>query len=214
MTEPAALLIRRRRPIGEPDDLQPGSTPGFAVLRGSTGAGRALHSLAALGRPFRTVIQSIHEPAVDAAAIDGLDVGRGFAAVILGSHLVNTPDEALRRAWLRAAARHVADNGDVLVEHHPVDWAETAADEPAVPGGSLGMVDVRREPPFVSAVSVFDAGGHEARQPFTARVLSEAELEAELLASGLATRRRLSPTWLLAHPGDARDQSEAEASAG
>ena len=194
------LVIRRRRPIGEPDGLEPGSTPGFATLHGPKGARRVLLSLAELGLPFRTVVQSIHDADVTAAQVDQLAVGREFVTVVLGSHLVNTPDKGLRRAWLRAAARHLVGDCDVLVEHHPVDWAETAADEPAVPGGTLGMLEVRRHPPFVSAVSVFDAGGHEERQPFTAQVLSGAELEAELRASGLRVRRRLGPTWLVAGP--------------
>lgn len=210
MPERAVLLVRRRRPLGEPESIEPGATPGFWVLHGSKGAGRVLQSLAALGLPFRTVIQSVHDAAVTAADVDRLDVGRLFTVVILGSHLVNTPDEALRSAWLRAAERHLVGECDVLVEHHPVDWAETAADEPAVPGGSLGMVEVRRDPPFVHAVSVFDAGGHEARQPFTARVLSEDELEAELHAAGLLVRRRLSPTWLLAGPIEPRTWPRAE----
>lgn len=170
--------------------------PGFALLRGTRGAGRALHSLAALGLPFRSVVQAVCDADVGAARLDALDVGRRFRTVILGSHLVNTPDESLRRAWLQAAARHATEDGEVLVEHHPIDWAETAADEPAVPGGSLGMVEVRRDPPFVSAVSVFDVGGRGARQPFTARVLSEEELERELDAAGLELRRRLGPTWI------------------
>lgn len=195
---PVALLLRRRRPIGEPDGLAPGSTPGFAVLRGSAGAGRALHALAALGLPFKNVLQSIHDGDVGVAEIDRLDVGGPFDSVILASHLVNTPDERVRGAWLRAATRHAATAGAVLVEHHPVDWAETAADEPAVPGGSLGMLEVRRHPPFVSAVSVFDVGGREVRQPFTARVLSDPELDLDLRRAGLRVRRRLNPTWLLA----------------
>jgi hypothetical protein len=194
MTDRVALLLRRRRPIGEPDALADGPAAGFALVHGSAGAGRALLSLAALGMPFDNLVQCIHGPDVGVEAIRALDLSAAFPTVILGSHLVNTPDEARRRAWLGVARRHVADGGEVLVEHHPLDWAETAEDEPATPGGPLGMVEVRRDPPFVHAVSVFDIGGHEARQPFTARVLSDAELEAELASAGLTSPRRLSPT--------------------
>ena len=196
MTERAALLIRRRRPIGEPE-LEAGSTPGAAILRGSSGAGRILHSLAELGLPFRNVIQSIHPLDSRASEIDALDVGRQFVVAILGSHLVNLPDPELRRAFLRAARRHLVGDCDVLVEHHPVETAEAT---PATPGAEIGMRDVRRDPPFVSAVSVYDIGGRVVRQSFTARVLSELELASELEASGLVVRRRLSPTWLVAGP--------------
>jgi hypothetical protein len=60
------------------------------------------------------------------------------------------------------------------------------------------MEAVRRHPPFVSAISTYDIGGHEVRQPFTARVLSGAELEGELTLAGLVRPRRRSPTWLSA----------------
>ena len=200
MTEKAALLIRRRRLLGESQELTPGSTPGVAALRGTAGAGRALQSLRELGLRFRTVIQAVVDPGLPAADVDRLDAGRLFVFVIVGSHLVNTPDEALRRAYLRAACRHLAGDCDVLVEHHPIDWAETAAPTPATPGAAVGMTNVRRDPPFVSAVSVYDVGGRTVRQPFTARVLSEAELAADLRAAGLMVRRRLSETWLEAGP--------------
>ena len=57
--------------------------------------------------------------------------GRLFVTVILGSHLVNVPDADLRRGFLDAARRHLVGDCDVLVEHHPVDWAATA--EPPCP---------------------------------------------------------------------------------
>ena len=58
------------------------------------------------------------------------------------------------------------------------------------------MVDVVRTPPYVSAVSVYDEGGRIVRQPFTARVLSEAQLDAALEGVGLTRRVRRGPTWI------------------
>ena len=69
------------------------------------------------------------------------------------------------------------------------------------------MTRVRVEPPFVSAVSVYDVGGRVVRRPFTARVLSEPELVDALAAAGLFVRRRLSPTWLVAGPVEPRTWS-------
>ena len=195
-----ALLLRRRRPIGEPPALHDlAGTPGVATLEGTAGAGRVCLALAELG----VVLDDLHQAVLDTATagldLDALDLGRRFATVVLGSHLVNLPDEDARRAFLRAASRHVAEEGGrVLVEHHPIDWAETAEATSPTPGADLGMEEVRRDPPFVSAVSTFDIGGRYVRQPFTARVLSEAELAAELESSGLLVERRLSPTWLQA----------------
>ena len=204
MRRAAALLIRRRRPIGESRDLRPGSTRHAHVLDGSSGAARVLHALRELDLRFPQVVQAVLDEDAELDDVGALDVGRLFVTVILGSHLVNVPDVDLRRAFLDAARRHLVGDCDVLVEHHPVDWAATAAAVPATAGGAPGMTRVRVEPPFVSAVSVYDVGGRVVRRPFTARVLEEPELVEELSAAGLFVRRRLSPTWLIAGPVEAR----------
>lgn len=176
-----ALLIRRRRPIGEP-----------------AGSGRVLHALAEFGLAHQAVTQLALDAEPRPADLDAMDVVERFDLVVLGSHLVNVPDSRVRQALLDLAHRHLAPGGSVLVEHHPLDWAETAAAVRPTPGGSdLGMDDVRRDPPFVSAVSVYDIGGHVVRQPFRARVLSDSELDEALAAAGLIRRERLAPTWLL-----------------
>jgi hypothetical protein len=199
----AALLIRRRRPIAEP-------AGDHATLDGPSGAGRIVVALAELGVDLDLDLdldldrERVHQLIVDADAsatiIGRLDVGRRFDVVVLGSHLVNRPEEPIRQALLGLARRHLEADGRLLIEHHPIDWATTAADVPATPEGQLGMVDVRRDPPFVSAVSVYDAGGRVVRQPFMARVLSEAELVEACAAAGLVVRGRLGPTWLRASP--------------
>jgi hypothetical protein len=187
------LLIRRRRPIAEPA----GDAP---MLSGVAGAGRIVLALAELGVEVEAMEQLLIDADASAADIDALDAGPPQTVVILGSHLVNRPEEPIRRALLRLAVRHLAPGGQLLVEHHPVDWAATAEPTPATPGGAPGMVDVLRTPPFVSAVSVYDAGGHEVRQPFRARVLSDDELAAALGVARLSVKRRLGPTWLEASP--------------
>lgn len=139
------------------------------------------------------------------AALGAVDLGTRFETVVLGSHLVNLPDADARAAFLALASRHLEPGGSLLVEHHPLDWAEKAAEvRPTLGGSTVGMVDVRRDPPFVSAVSVYDVGGPVVRQPFTARVLSEAELAAALSRSGFADARRLSPTWVAVQEVEAR----------
>ncbi len=196
------LLIRRRRPAGEPDDNvtdpadRPTTPPTSQVLDGTAGAGRICAALLELGVDIAGVRQAVLDPAASAVDLDAIDLGDRHDLVVLGSHLVNVPEDDRRAAFLGLAARHLIDGGRLIVEHHPIDWAETAAEVEATPGSALGMIDVRRHPPFVSAVSVFDAFGRVVRQPFTARVLSEAELVAELEGLGLAATRRLAPTWL------------------
>lgn len=199
------LLIRRRRPIGDPAAATPTSPAGAAAsegpltLDGTAGAGRIVQALAELGAPLDVVVQLVLDPDAGSGTLDGVDIGVRFERVVLGSHLVNLVEDDRRRVFLRLARRHLAPDGTLLVEHHPIDWAETAEPTRAVPGGSQpGMIDVRRDPPFVSATSTYDVGGRVVRQPFTARVLADAELAAELRAVGLVFGPRLSPTWLAA----------------
>ena len=197
------LIIRRRRPIGEPatsagPDVRALAT-GVVTYDGVAGAGRIAQALAELGVTMDPCHQLVVDTDGPMAALGDVDLGTTFDAVVLGSHLVNLPDADSRAAVIALARRHVSPGGTVYVEHHPLDWAETAAEVRATPGGSsLGMVDVRRDPPFVSAVSVYDVGGRVVRQPFTARVLTETELAATLAGAGFAEGRRLSPTWLAA----------------
>jgi hypothetical protein len=197
----SVLLIRRRRPIAEPGDAdrlgaEEGHAPILDTLEGTAGAGRISAALLELGVDLAGVRQAVIGPGASAGDLDGIDLGRRFGRVVLGSHLVNLPDDDLRAAFVRFAARHIATGGALLLEHHPVDWAETAAATAPTPGADLGMVEVRRHPPFVSAVSTYDAGGRVVRQPFTARVLSNEELAEALTGAGLKVERRLGPTWL------------------
>lgn len=184
------LLIRRRRPIGEP-----------ARPDGIAGAGRLGQALLELGVPLDDVHQAVIDPEGPLEAIDAVDAGAAFDVVVLGSHLVNNPAPRRRAAFVALAGRHLAPGGRLLVEHHPLDWAQNAEPTRPTPGATVGMVEVRRDPPFVSAVSVYDVGGRIVRQPFTAIVLSEAELDAALADVGLVRRARLGPTWLEAHRG-------------
>lgn len=203
----SALLIRRRRPVGEPDDPGGGGDgiatrpdPTLQVITGTAGAGRICAALLELGISLGEVRQAVVVAEAWPADLDGLDLRDRFDLVVLGSHLINVPQAERRSAFIRLATRHLGERGRLIVEHHPVDWADTAADVEPTPGSSLGMVNVRRDPPFVSAVSVYDAFGRVVRQPFTARVLSEAELAEALAACGLAAGKRLGPTWLEAAP--------------
>ena len=195
------LLIRRRRPIGEPETLLSIGPGGASTLEGTAGAGRMVLALAAAGIPCDPILQLVVATDVDLDEVGALVDERDFDVVVLGSHLVNLPDEARRAAFLGLAARHVATDGALVVEHHPLDWAETAAAVEPTPGSAVGMEEVRRDPPFVSAVSVYDVGGRMFRQPFTARVLSDPELAEAVASVGFRVTRRLSPALIEATRG-------------
>ncbi|HYK95854.1 MAG TPA: hypothetical protein VE011_08335 [Candidatus Dormibacteraeota bacterium] len=189
-TRPTPILaIVRRRPDGVP------APDGVA--------GRIALALTAFGYAPDVAVQATIAPDVPIETLKALDLGHRAPVVVLGSHLVNRPDPDGGIALLDLARRHLADPagvGRMLVEHHPIDWTRTAADTSATPGGQPGMIDVRIDPPFVSAVTVYDVGGRVVRQPFTARVLSAQELDEALGAAGLTLIQRLSPTWIEAAP--------------
>jgi hypothetical protein len=189
------LLIRRRRPVGDP-------AGDAAMLAGTGGAGRIVHALAELGIGLDGVEQLILDPEPTVAELDAVNAAATHRLVVLGSHLVNRPEEPLRRAMIRLAVRHLAPGGRLLVEHHPADWVASAGEVQPTPGGAPGMVEIRRDPPFASAVSVYDVGGRVVRQPFRARVLSDAELARELATAGLRVAEALSPTWVAARHRD------------
>lgn len=176
-----------------------GSTP-VATYEGSAGAGRIVQALSEAGLRVDSLTQIAIDQDVAPDHLASVDLGRQFDTVVLGSHLVNGPDESRRVALLDLGLRHLAAGGSLVVEHHPVDWVETAAEVRPTPGGAVGMIEVRREGPFVSAVSVYDVGGRIVRQPFIALVLSERDLADVLDRAGLRVSRRLSPTLIEARP--------------
>lgn len=113
-------------PVGrEPDVIHAAIPAGARILELGAGAGRVTKALVALGHPVTAVDESpemlahISGARAVCAAIEDLDLGERFAAVVLGSHLVNSPDADQRHAFLAACARHVAPGGRVLVEQAP-----------------------------------------------------------------------------------------------
>jgi hypothetical protein len=200
------LLVRRHRPIGdtpEADVALSGGRRTFEAAPGMTRLGDLLDQLApGLVAAGGSVTHWLPDLDGGASGIAAADLGARFDTVVLGSHLVNTPDEALRAALLAAVRRNLAKGGTVIVEHHPFDWLETAAESWSERDGRrLGMVEVWVDPPFVSAVSVYDVAGRTIRQPFTAQVLTPEELDVAIRAAGLAPVRPVSPTWLEASAG-------------
>ena len=61
------------------------------------------------------MLERIHGAETACSPIETLDLPRRFDVVLLASHLVNTPDDRLRRGFLRACRRHVHDDGRVLL---------------------------------------------------------------------------------------------------
>ena len=198
------VLLYRRLPAGEEPEIIDSAIPRHStILELGAGAGRVTHPLTARGHRVVAVDQSpemlawIRGVETVVGDIETLELRRRFEVVLLASHLVNTDSDEQRRAFLDTCRRHVAANGVVLVERHDPDWARTARESSVERAGiRISLTDVRRDPPFVSAVMVYEVEGRVFRQPFTARVVDDVELAEEVAQAGLTIRRHLSRTWI------------------
>jgi SAM-dependent methyltransferase len=185
-------LYLRLPPRGEAEVVHAAIHPAAVVLELGCGAGRVTHELIRLGHPVVAVDESLEMLAHIRGAeivhgrIECLDLRRRFPCVLLASHLVNVDDNCQREALLRTCAKHVADDGVVLIERHEPDWHP---EEGAI--GNLGEFDVALsdltvDAPHISATVEYRTGGRSWRHPFTARILDEPELDNALEEVGLA----------------------------
>ena len=188
-----AVDVYTRLPaLGEPEIVHGAVPAGATVLDLGCGSGRVAHGLIELGHPVVGVDQSAemleHVRGAETvhAPIAGLRLDRRFDAVLLASHLVNCPDSGERRALWATAARHLAPGGRAIVEWHPPSWFDTV---PAG-AGALGelrveLTDVVRAGDLLSATVRYWSDSELWTQAFTARRLTERDLERELAESGL-----------------------------
>ena len=120
-----AEVYRLLPAAGEPEIIHAALPAGATVLDLGGGNGRIAHALLDLGHPVVAVDDSPHMlaqvrgAATVCARFEDLWLDRRFDAVMLASHLINTPDEAARQSLLVSARRHLADAGRLLVEWVP-----------------------------------------------------------------------------------------------
>jgi SAM-dependent methyltransferase len=197
-------LYLRLPSFGEAQQIHELIPAGAAVLELGCGVGRVTHELVRLGHRVTAVDESVEmlEHVVGAervrARIEELDLGRPFQCVLLMSNFVNVPDDDQRRAFLQACARHVTADGVVLIERQDPAWQPAAGRGNERDGVTFTLEDVRREGDNVAATMRYDAEGATWRHPFVARLLNDAELDAELRAVGLRLTRVLGErrTWI------------------
>jgi SAM-dependent methyltransferase len=197
-------LYLRLPAFGEAERVHELIPAGADVLELGCGVGRVTHELVRLGHPVTAVDESAemlaHVVGAETvqARIEGLDLGRHFACVLLMSHLVNVTDDEQRRAFLEACARHVAHDGLVLIERQEPEWQPAARRSNERGGVTFTLEDVRIDPRTVAATVRYEADGTTWLHPFVARLLDDAELDAELGAVGLRLTRVLGErrTWV------------------
>jgi ubiquinone/menaquinone biosynthesis C-methylase UbiE len=136
------------------------------------------------------------------ARIEDLRLDRRFDAVLLASNLVNAPDSG---PVLATVARHLTPGGRAVVEWHPPTWFDTVQEGA---GGVLGEVGIElsgisRDADLLSATVEYTARSRSWTQSFTARRLSQPQLEALLARAGLVFDGFLTSTttWFAARSG-------------
>lgn len=185
--------------------------PGCSVLDLGCGGGRLAHPLIALGHPVVAVDQSAEMLAHVVGAetvradIEGLDLGRTFGAVLLAGNLVNfAADDDRRVELLRTCARHVAEDGSVILQRLDPDWdpAPFAIEED---GASTEVSAVEASGPDFTGTITYGIGDDRWVQHVRARVVDDGALAHLLEQVGLRLARHLDwkGTWVEAVPAGA-----------
>jgi SAM-dependent methyltransferase len=200
-------LYLRLPPRGEAEIVHAAIPVGAEILELGCGVGRVTHELTRLGHPVVAVDESaemlahVHDAATVRSRIEELNLGRRFPCVLLMSNLVNT-ERTERLAFLAACARHVADDGIVLIERHEPEWQPQEGAGVRLGELAVSIEDVRRDPGIVSATVRYDAGDRIWRHAFTAYILDDDELKVSLASAGLELSALLdeSGRWVAATP--------------
>jgi SAM-dependent methyltransferase len=166
---------------------------GATVLELGSGAGRVTHCLVERGFAVVAVDESpemldrVRGAEIVTSTIEALDLHRRFDVVLLASHLINVPDDDAAAALLASCARHVAADGEVLIERHPVRWFDEALETEVERDGIVyGLRDVvRTEPDTITATAHYRIGDRVWTQTFTTRSVDDVRLRELLTDAGL-----------------------------
>jgi SAM-dependent methyltransferase len=207
-----AVELWARLPVGtEPDVIAAAVPPGARILELGCGVGRVTRPLLERGFDVTAVdesaemLQRVPEGARRVrSAIEDLDLGEKFDAVLLGSFLVHAGDAGVRQRLLATCRRHVGDDGVVLVQREGPDvHHDVPRRRPLPPDGEMHVVSSVAVAPGVNSVHVeYLYPDATWSQTFLSRPLSRAELGSALAAEGLAADGHLTDdqTWVRAVP--------------
>ena len=184
--------------------------PGGTVLELGAGAGRVTQCLIDGGIAVvavdesREMLDRITGAETVHSTIEMLQLGRRFDVVVLGSHLINVPDEEAVLALLRACARHVGPGGQVLVERRNPRWFDVVEETTVEQDGVVYAVTVieRPAPAVVTATITYTVDDRRWSQTFTTRRVDDDLLVDLLAGADLALNGFLDTdrTWVDAYP--------------
>jgi SAM-dependent methyltransferase len=224
-------LYRRSVYAGEIEHLRPWLPAGTTVLELGCGTGRLTHRLVEWGcvvtgvdnspDMLRHVCDAVHRVQAD---IESLQLPQRFDVVLLPSGMINHADAAVRRAFVAAAARHVAPDGRLILKRQPPGWLTTAAVGDASSTGteSMEVLSVSRSPDRdgvqVRMTLRYQLGDDTWTHAFSVIALEEPPIVLLLHAQGFATPEALDAQrlWFSARlrdeaAGDAFDDAAGDA---
>ena len=185
-----------------------------AALELGCGTGRLCRRLQELGLQVAGVDESAAMLAQLPTGVEGiqcrieeLNLGRRWPVVLLASHLINHPEESVRRSFVTAAARHIEPKGTFYIKRHSTQWLATVQDGPI--GESNGIrysaENVRRHSSLLSMTLHYEAFGQVWSQAFTTCSLEKQEIERLLVPHGFVSVRWLGSNqlWGAADASDA-----------
>ncbi|MEV7126284.1 methyltransferase domain-containing protein [Streptomyces sp. NPDC093260] len=206
----AVELYSRMSVRDEPDIIAAAVPAGAHILELGCGVGRVTHPLLERGFTVTAVDESpemlerVRGARTICGPIEDLELGETFDVVMLASFLVHAGDPEVRRGLLRACARHVAEDGCVLIQREGADYHTNLPRERLDSAGGIvrilsaepvgdGVNSVRAEYEFPDAVWT---------HTFLSRPLTPRQFEAALAEAGLRVDRCLTDdgTWVRAVP--------------
>jgi SAM-dependent methyltransferase len=173
--------------------------PPATVLDLGCGPGRIANTLVARGYVVTAVDDSPEMLAHVRGAETVLgDVGRlrlrrRFDCVLLAGHFVNEADDERRRAFLDTCVTHVTSAGVLVADAYPptLEWRAAPDDATRLGDVAIRVLHAERFGDVVHATIAYELDGRVFEQSFTARMLDEHSLRAELAAVGLRFARWL-----------------------
>jgi len=200
--------------LGELIDIEAELKNHSSVIELGCGTGRLCARLQELGIRATGVDESpamlaLLPPGVEGiqGSIETLDLGRRWPAVLLPSHLINHPDESVRRRFVEAAKRHIETMGSFYVKRHSTTWLSTVQDGRI--GASNGVEyhaeQVSREGDLLTMTLRYVAFGQSWTQSFTTLALEKSQIQALLSSCGFGGFKWLGKQelWVAASPSDA-----------
>jgi SAM-dependent methyltransferase len=206
-----AVELYLRLPVGAEPDIVAAAVPaGARILELGSGVGRVTRPLVERGFSVTAVDESAEMLAHVSGArticgpVEDLDLGETFDVVLLASFLVHTADTEVRRGLLSTCARHVAQDGCVVIQREGEDYHTDVPRQRVDPGGfTVRIVSADPVGDGVNSVHVeYEFPDAVWTQTFRARPLTREQFEEALAEAGLGVDRYLTEdgTWVRAVP--------------